>query len=123
MGDFNARVGEAVGDDEGSRNWEGKELVEWVEARDPRIVNGPPVASGRWTWMGGEWSTVIDYIMIGDVLGEEDIIEIRVEDREGIDVPLEHKLIWVHITGSGAKCNEGGHEGHWVAWSNVKKLT
>ena len=45
MGDFNARVGE-VGDDEGLRNWEGKELVDWVEARDLRILNEAP--SGLW---------------------------------------------------------------------------
>ena len=42
MGDFNARVEETVGDDEGSSNQEGKELVEWVEARDLRILNGAP---------------------------------------------------------------------------------
>ena len=46
---FNARVGKAVGDDEGSRNREGKELVTWVEARDLRFVKGTPTASAGWT--------------------------------------------------------------------------
>ena len=71
-GDFNARVGEAVGDDKGSRNREWKELVEWVEARDLRILNGAPMASGRWTWMSGERSRRIkiefDWEKIGIVL-------------------------------------------------------
>ena len=60
MGDFNARIGEFVGDEEGSKNQEGKELIQWVEARDLRILNGTPVASGKWSWMVGERRSVID---------------------------------------------------------------
>ena len=43
----------------------------------------------------------------------------RVEDREGIDFPSDHKLIWVHITGSWIKCDEGGPKGHRVVWSKI----
>ena len=99
--DFNARVGEALGDDGGVEELEGKELVEWVEARDLRIVNGAHMVSGRWTWTVEEHRSVIDYIMIGGVLGEDDMMEMRVEDREGIDVPSDHKLISA-IGGDGA---------------------
>ena len=118
MGDFNVRVGKAVGYDEGSRNREGKDLVAWVEARDLRFVTGAPMDSARWMWMVGEHSSVIDYIMIGGVLGE-DMIEMRVRDREGIDVPSDHKLIRVHIAGSGIKCDDDGPKGHRVAWSKM----
>ena len=113
MGNFNATVGEAVGDGEGSRNQEKRDLVEWVEARDLRILNRARMASGRWSWVAGERS-VIDYIMIVGVLGEEDIIEMRVDNREGADVPSDHKLIWVHIAGRGVKCDEGRQE-----WNGV----
>ena len=81
MGYFNARVGKAVGDDEGSRNREGNEPVAWVEARDLRFVKGTPMTSAGWTWMVGEHRSMIDYIMIGGVLGEDDMIEKRVEDK------------------------------------------
>ena len=55
MGDFNASVGGAVGDNDGSRKREGKELVQWVEARDFGIANGAPVASGSGLgWVGNE---------------------------------------------------------------------
>ena len=119
IGDFNARIGESVGDEEGSRNQEGKELIEWAEARDLRILNGTPVAFGKWSWMAGERRSVIDYIMIGGALGEDDIIEMRVEDREGVDIPSDHKLIWAHIAGRGIKCDEGPQGGHRVAWDKV----
>ena len=119
MGDCNARVGKAVWDDEGSRNREGKELVAWVEAKDLRFVKGAPMASAELTWMVGEHRSVIDYIMIGGVLGEDNMIEMRVEDREGIDFPSGHKLIGVHITGSGIKCDEGGTKRRRVAWSKM----
>ena len=121
MGHFNARVWKAVGDDEGSRNREGKEQVAWVEARDLRFVIGTPMASAGWTSMVGEHRSVIDYIMIGGVLGEDDMIEMRVEDREGIDFPSDHKLIWVHITRSGIKCDEGGTKGHRVACKSARR--
>ena len=115
----NARVGKAVGDDEGSRNREGKELVAWMEATDLRYMEGAPMAFAGWAWMVGEHRSVIDYIVIRGILGEDDMIEMRVEDWEGIDFPSDHKLIWVHITGSGIKCDEGGPKGHRVAWSKM----
>ena len=99
MDDFNARIGESVGDEEGSKNREGKELIEWAEARDLRILNGTPVASGKWSWIAGERRSVIDYIMIGGALGEEDIIQMRVEVREDVDIPSDHKLR--HISQGG----------------------
>ena len=119
MGDFDARTGEAVGDEKVSRNREGKELVEWVEARDLRILNGAPVASGRWSWMAGERRSVIDYIKIWGALGKEDKIEMRVEDREGVDIPSNREFVWAHIAGRGIECDEGRQGGHSVAWDKV----
>ena len=46
-------------------------------------------------------------------------LQMRFEDREGIDFPSDHKLIWVHITGSWIKCDEGGPKGHRVVWSKM----
>ena len=119
MGDFDARTGEAVGDEKVSRNREGKELVEWVEARDLRILNGAAVASGRWSWMAGERRSVIDYIKIWGALGKEDKIEMRVEDREGVDIPSNREFVWAHIAGRGIECDEGRQGGHRVAWDKV----
>ena len=63
--------------------------------------------------------SAIDYIMIGGALGEEDIIEMMVEDREGVDIPSDHKLVWAHIAGRGIKCDEGRQGAHRVAWDKV----
>ena len=57
--------------------------------------------------------------MIRGALGEDDIIEMGAEDREGVDIPSDHKLIWAHIAGRGIKCDEGLQGGHRVAWDKV----
>ena len=66
--------------------------------------------------------SAIDYIMIGGALGEEDIIEMMVEDREGVDIPSDHKLVWAHIAGRGIKCDEGRQGAHRVAWDYKNPL-
>ena len=57
--------------------------------------------------------------MIGGVLGDEDIIEMRVEYRKGLDIPSDHKLIWVHIAGRGGatRVERRGTGQHGIRWT------
>ena len=80
MRDFNARIGEVVGDERGSRNREWRALIKWIESMDIWVVNGSLVAKGRWTWMNGQRRSIIDYILIGGALGGIDILQMRVGD-------------------------------------------
>ena len=106
MGYFNARIGEVVGNERGSRNREGTPLIEWIESMDLWVVNGSPVAKGRWTWMNGQRRSLIDYILIGGAYGENDILEMRVEDMGGVEIPTDHKLVWININGKGARSDD-----------------
>lgn len=120
VGDFNARIGEEVGDDPGSGNREGERLREWVTDRNLRIVNGTEVARGRWTWMTGKKRSVIDYAMVGGGIREADVQEMRVEDSEGTGIDSDHKMIWLEIVGRGVRGERGeGRAG--VRWERVPK--
>ena len=56
---------------------------------------------------------VIDYILIGGALGENDILEMRVEDTGGVEIPTDHKLMWINIIGNGARSVCSEFRGNW----------
>ena len=119
MGGFNAEISKVVGGEWGLGNRVCKELAEWVKATDLRILNGVPMAMGRWTWMVKEQKSVIDYVMIGAKLAEEDILELWVEGSRGVEISTDHRLIWAHITQCGMQSGNNRCGGDRVQWNNV----
>ena len=74
QGRFTARImGEVRGVEEQKRKW-------FSYLADLLIPIGSTMVFGHWTWMAREIISVIDYIMIGGGLTEENILDMRVGD-------------------------------------------